>query len=154
MNRGPREDEISLSIPDNAAGRKVGRTPVQFALGCPARRAYLLLVGADGRALALEQMAWDGVAWRLSLDLRPGSYRYRYYVVEGSRTADDVDGSDAWSTAQGRGTGGMDGVIEVPPQRPHPARCVRRQPGSPAHAPACGLTSLPEGFVTPRFWPG
>jgi hypothetical protein len=108
-----RREEITLGTRDSA-GRDFGRSPVDFTLGCAGTHAYLLLANADGRPIALEQMSWDGVAWRLTLGLRPGSYRYRYYISDGQTTAYYAP-ADAAPVGRAPRTDGLDGVFDVAP---------------------------------------
>jgi hypothetical protein len=134
---GNRRDEITLGSSDSA-GREFGRSPVDFTLACPGTQAYLLLANADGRPIALEQMAWDGVAWRLTLDLRPGSYRYRYYISDGRSTVYYAP-ADAAPVVPVLRTDGMDGVFDVAPSLEGLPRAASRAGRRP---PLAGLCSL------------
>ena len=91
-------------------------------------------------------MTRDAGAWRLTLDLRPGRYRYRYYVSEGRSTAYF---SPADTDPVGRVTvmDGMDAVFEVAAGSPIPAHQIDR-----AGRPPSGRASAWATASCPAVW--
>lgn len=106
-------DDVLLK-PQDSIERTFEHSRVAFALKCPASQAYLLIASPNGRPLALEQMTGRGDAWSLTLDLKPGTYRYRYYITDGHRTSY----FSPQDTENGGGEvhmDGMDAVFDVAP---------------------------------------
>ena len=134
-------DESVPGLRDSARREFTGR-PVRFTLRYPGTNAYLLLADAAGRLVTLTEMtAGGGGAWRLTLDLRPGRYRYRYYLSDGHTTAyfSPVDADRAAPLPR---MDGMDAVFDVAP----PLSRTSRGPSSDGDAtrtwPASGYASL------------
>lgn len=135
-----RADEIVLGPPDSAR-RFVGQSAVQFTMRCPGAQAYLLLADAAGRSIALDEMTWDGDAWRLTLHLPPGTYRYRYYLNDGRTTA-YFSPADADPIGRVTRMNGMDGVFDVAPPFKHLPRCARSAEGAPPPPLRSGYSAL------------
>jgi hypothetical protein len=133
--RGGDGPEVRLGVSDSGRCR-LRHEHVRFTLCCPAAQAHLLWATADGTPVALSQMRWDGQAWRLDLPLRPGTYRYRYYVSDGRRTVYYAP-ADADPPA-GRITrrDGLDCVFDVAPASfAEPLESSVRSDGDGAGAP-------------------
>jgi hypothetical protein len=94
------------------------RTRVLFTIcSRDAQQAYLCVAGADGTPRVIKPMTLGRRGeWRSLLELEPGTYRYRFYVVdERGRT---VYFSPADGGAPCRAMDGLDAVLHVP--SPHP----------------------------------
>jgi hypothetical protein len=132
-------DEIVLG-PRDSARRRFGQSPVQFKLRCSGAQAYLLLADAARRSIALDEMTWDGDAWRLRLDLRPGTYRYRYYISDGRSTA-YFSPADADPVCRVLRMDGMDGVFDVAPPFDHLPRSAGSEESARTCPPRSGYSS-------------
>jgi 1,4-alpha-glucan branching enzyme len=143
-----RTDEIVLG-PRDSAQRSFGQSPVRFTMRCPGAQAYLLLADAAGRSIALDEMTWDGDAWRLTLNLRPGTYRYRYYINDGRTTA-YFSPADADPIGRVTRMDGMDGVFDVAPpfeRLPRFSRPGEAAPPTPLRSGYSALAPLSQGYV-------
>jgi len=94
-------------------------TDIHFVLRRPGVQAYVMVSTEAGKKLAFEKMSWKDNAWRLSLQLGAGTYRYRYYVSNGSSTA-YFSPSDADRVGRRMRMEGIDGLFDVLPADPHP----------------------------------
>jgi hypothetical protein len=101
-----------------------GHTRAHFVLRRPAAQAYLMLTSDNGQRLAFEPMLWQDCAWRLTLALPPGAYRYRYYLSNGTSTA-YFSPADADPVGPKSCMDGIDGVFEIPPAA-QASSCSRR----------------------------
>lgn len=142
--RRNQSDDVLLTKQDSME-RTFEHSRVAFRLKCPASQAYLLIARPNGKALALEQMTGCGDVWSLTLDLKPGTYRYRYYIIEGHRTSyfSPVDAENGGREVH---MDGMDAVFDVAPaglqnssSRPSTTKSDRRH----HHIPASGICSGP-----------
>jgi len=96
--------------------------PFTFTVEQAAEQAYVLLRSADGSAVQLAEMqkAQDG-NWELTLRLRPGTYRHRFYVEVGGVNVV----LPGWAATPCVGRDGLDGVIELVHPQSGPARRTR-----------------------------
>jgi 1,4-alpha-glucan branching enzyme len=98
---------------------------VYFVLRRPAVQAYLMLTSDVGQRLAFEPMVWKDGAWRLTLALPPGAYRYRYYVSNGTSTA-YFSPADTDPVGRKSRMDGIDGVFDVAPAPAQTRSWLRR----------------------------
>jgi hypothetical protein len=146
---GVRQQEMDASSALEFPLRAFEHSPVQFTFRCPGVQAYLLLANVGGKPIAFEQMTWDGGAWRLTLQLRPGTYRYRYYISDGHSTA-YFSPSDAEPVGRVIRMEGMDGVFDVaPPFERLPRRDRLPRPSVKTVTAGAGLIELRAGAVAP-----
>ena len=120
------------------------RREVTFALRCPATQAYLSGT-FGGESTRMFEMSPDGAdAWRITLHLPPGTYRYRFYVDDGRLllywpiNGRDADGFDQTvvvpelESASVNGGGRADYLVPTP----------RRKPGRPPRTPTMSAQEL------------
>ena len=95
--------------------------PFRFTVEQDAEQAYVLLRSADGSPIQLAEMEkGEGGDWEVTLCLRPGTYRHRFYVeVAGVNVV-----LPGWAATSGVGRDGLDGVIEVAHPQAGPARRI------------------------------
>lgn len=106
--------------------------PFTFTVEQDAEQAYVLLRSADGSGVQLAEMQKAGDRnWEVTLRLRPGTYRHRFYV--------EVDGVNVvlpgWAATPCMRRDGFDGVIELVGPQAGPARQT------------CPLTSEEQRYV-------
>jgi len=121
--------------------QKPEASDVHFVLRRPCVQAYLMVSTDAGRRIAFEKLIWKHDAWRMSLALETGTYRYRYYISDGSSTA-YFSPADADQVGHRTRMEGIDGLFDVPPvhhRPPHSPRDVDQC--SPSLRP--GISSLP-----------
>ena len=99
---------IRLSEENDEEGGPV--TPVRFCVVCGAGQVHLRLAGGalgeTPRLLPME-LRW-GCRWELTVPLRPGAYRYRYFVRDGNVTVSMPPAESAESVVDG-----MDGLLRI-----------------------------------------
>ena len=100
-------------------------TDIHFVLRRPGVQAYVMVSSEAGRRIAFEKMSWKDNAWRLTLQLDPGTYRYRYYVCDGSSTA-YYSPSDADRVGRRTRMEGIDGLFDVLPAHHHSSHSPRQ----------------------------
>jgi hypothetical protein len=114
---------------------------IRFVLRRSCVQAYVTVSTEAGRRIAFEKLTWRHDAWRLTLQLKPGTYRYRYYISDGSSTA-YFSPADADEVGHRTRMDGIDGVFEVEPAHrssAHPPRDLAQF--KPSLRP--GISSLP-----------
>ena len=81
-----------------------------FRLTCPgAQRVYLVGDFNDWSTTALEMDQIAPAVWEASLQIPPGTYRFRYFVADGRWITDYA----AFGVARNQ-TGGWDSILYVP----------------------------------------
>jgi hypothetical protein len=114
---------------------------VRFVLRRPCVQAYAMVATEAGRQIAFEKMTWDDNAWRLTLALKPGTYRYRYYVSDGASTA-YFSPADADRVGRHPRMEGIDGLFDLAPDPPRPHH-PPREPDPFVRSLRPGISSLP-----------
>jgi hypothetical protein len=99
---------------------------VQFVLRRSCIQAYVMVSTEAGKQIAFEKLIWNDNAWRLTLSLKPGTYRYRYYISDGSSTA-YFSPADADRVGRHSRMEGIDGLFDVAPVH-HPAQHSHHPP--------------------------
>ena len=66
----------------SASDQRARRRPTRFIVTHPALNLFLVIRGENGKSQMCSQMEPLGHdRWTLTLPLRPGRYRYRYYAI-------------------------------------------------------------------------
>ena len=115
-----------------------GATPVRFSVVCVAGQVSLRLADGTGPPPQLLPMAlcW-GCRWEITVPLRSGVYRYRYFVRDG-----DVTVSMPPTSSDESDVDGLDGLLRIPgPNRGSHADVV---------PPESGLGSAGRRYNGPR----
>jgi hypothetical protein len=99
----------------SASDQRDRRIPTQFTAMHPALNMFLVIRGENGSSQMCSQMELLGHdGWDLTLPLRAGRYRYRYYAIhEGVTTyvsPKDVEGKPVRMI-------GLDAILVVPDKR-------------------------------------
>ena len=91
------------------------RVPTTFQVTHPALNVFLVIRGENGNAQMCSQMdSLGNDRWSLTLPLRPGHYRYRYYAIH-ERVTTYVSPKDV---EDGRvRLSGIDAILVVPEKR-------------------------------------
>jgi hypothetical protein len=86
---------------------------IEFGATCEAQKFYLHLANESGRAIGLFEMELlpTPSRWGLTLNLKPGTYRYRYYANCGRVTTYVYPGQVDDSP---RTMDGLDAIVRVP----------------------------------------